>query len=292
VGLVGLTLLNWLVFDNIITDDTIILKGSKALISGNLTDIEAWFVVFGSQIATVLAAGLVVIGAPLIATMFYFKRKEYETIRQMYLDEDLVKIIQQVEYGLAYLDIIGLIAFISQKLYRDLGPSSPPDFHKLGFINFDQQISLEASRHYLLRDLIIDKVNFDVHQLLTGFLHEADNLFKVDLCSAMRVSLEGAKGGAEISSPQEIYESYKESLAKIYKESKPYYALLGNLQLIVSELSRKQYNFKSLNGFKNKPEVIATITSLKVIFKEELAKYAKSSASSEIEEELTKGAGN
>lgn len=285
VGLVALTVFTWLVFDNIGTGGIIVLKGNEALISGNLTAIEGWFVVFGSPIATVIVAVLIVIITPLIATTAYFKRKEYETVRQRYLDDGLVKIIQQAEYGLGVFEYNWAHSVHLLKTYRDLGPNCPPEFYKFGFANFDASISFEASRHYLLTDLIGDKVYFDIHQLLIGYLHEADNLFKLDLGSALRLSLEGAEGGTIISAPQEIYESYKEALEKIHKESEPYYVFLGNLQLITSELSRRRYNFKSLKKFKNEPQVIKSIASLKEIFKEDLDKYANNSASNEAEEE-------
>lgn len=225
---------------------------------------------FAQPLAIILGALLVVIGAPL----FYFKRKEYETIRHRYLDDGIAVIIRQVEYVLDVFQYNWACSIHLLKTYRDLGINTPPELYNSGFISIDKPISLEASRHYLLREIIGDKVFFDVHQLLAAFLHEADNLFTVDLCSAIRVSLEGGKGGTTIDPPEKIYEEYIKELEKKDKEGQLFYSLLGNLKILESLLSKKNYSFKSINKFRDYPEVIKSISDLKQTFKDQLTKYS------------------
>jgi hypothetical protein len=140
---------------------------------------------------------------------------------------------------------------------------------------------LEASSHYLLTDLIGDRVYWQIHQLLTAFLHEADNFFREDLRTAIRVSIEGPQNGTTIATPKEIFTMYVEELAKKRAECLPFYIFLGNLQLMATQFLRKQNHLKNLKEFRDKPEVISTIKSLKETFKEDLARYADTQTSDE-----------
>jgi hypothetical protein len=249
------------------------------LLSENLTALESWFAVYGVPVATVLATLLIVIGTPLIAAWAYFRRKEYETVRQRYLDDGLAKIIQQVEYGLSIFEYNWAHALQLLRIYRDLGPDSPVGFYESGYSSFDASLSFEASRHYLIIDLLGDKVCFNIHQLFMAFLHEADVLFRYDLSSTMRVSLEGTKDDKEIPAPRDIYDDYRKELWRIHKEGALYYAFLGHLQLIASELSKHHYTFRNLIIFRKESQVITSIISLKETFKKELTKYSEENAS-------------
>jgi len=240
----------------------------------NLTAIESWFTVYGVPIATILAALFIVIVTPLIATMAYFRRKEYETVRQRYLNGSLDKIIEQVEHGLNIFEYNWAHSINLLRTYRDVGADMSSELYTHGFTELNEQVSMEASSHYLLSELIGDKVFWDVHQLLAGFLHEADGFFKYDLCSAIKLSIEGPKDGNTIASPNHIFEVYKTELAKKRNDCQPYYILLGNLQLVSSQLIKKHYRFKNLNKFRREPTVVRAIDNLKEAFKEELAKYA------------------
>jgi hypothetical protein len=115
---------------------------------------------------------------------------------------------------------------------------------------------------------------FYVHQLFTAFLHEADNFFTVDLCTAISVRLEEAKRGTIMEPPEKIFQTYIEELKKRQKEGESYYALLGNLKILESLLSKRRYNLKSINKFRNRTEVTKAISELKLAFKDQLIKYS------------------
>jgi len=244
------------------------------MLGENLTVLESWFTVYGVPIATIIAAVLIVVGTPLIATMAYFRRKEYETVRQRYLNGSLDNIIKQVEYGLNIFEYNWANSINILRTYRDVGADMSSELYTHGFTEFNKQVSMEASSHYLLTELIGDKVFWDVHQLLAGFLVEADGFFRYDLCSAIKLSIEGPKDGSTIASSNQIFEVYKTELAKKRNDCQPYYILLGNLQLVSSQLIKKHYRFKNLNKFRREPTVVRAINALKESFKEELGKYA------------------
>ncbi len=232
------------------------------------------FSTYAQPIATVLGAVLVLVGAPLFGILVYFKQKEYETIKQRYLDDGIAVIIRQVEYSLDVFQYNWAHSIHLLRTYRDLGVNTPSELYNSGFISIDKPISLEASRHYLLLEIIGDKVFFNVHQLLTAFLHDADNLFKVDLCSAIRLSLEGGKGNISISPPEEIFNAFIQKLNEKHDEGQLYFALLGNLKTIESLFSNKQFSYKMLSKFRNKTEVLKSITDLKRIFNDQLTKFS------------------
>ena len=229
---------------------------------------------YAQPIATMLGALIVVVFAPLIGAWAYFRRKEYETVRQRYLDDGILPIIKQVEDSLNIFEYNWAHSIHLLKIYRDLSYNTPPELYKSGFVAINKPVSFEASRHYLLMDIIGDKVYFNVHQLLTAFLHDSNSLFIDDLCSAIRVSLEGGKEDTEIAAPEVIFNTYVKELEKKSEEHKPYYIFLGNLQILASLLAKEQYSFKKLGEFRNKPEVQKSISVLKEMYKEQLAKYS------------------
>lgn len=231
---------------------------------------------YAQPLATILGALLVVVVTPLIGVWAYFRRKEYETVRQRYLDDGILPIIRQVEDSLNVFEYNWAHSVHLLKTYRDLASNTPPELYRSGFVAIDKPISFEASRHYLLMDIIGDKVYFDVHQLLTAFLHDAHSFFMDDLCSAIRVSLEGGKEGTEIAPPEVIFDTYIKEIEKKSEEHHPYYVFLGNLQLLASLLAKEQYSFKKLSKFRYKSEVLKSTIDLKGIFKDQLAKYSDS----------------
>lgn len=231
---------------------------------------------FAQPLATILGALLVVIGAPLIGAWAYFRRKEYETVRQRYLDDGILPIIRQVEDSLNVFEYNWAHSVHLLKIYRDLSSNTPQELYKSGFVAIDKPISFEASRHYLLMDIIGDKVYYDVHQLLTAFLHSSNSFFIYDLCSAIRLSVEGGKENTEIATPGVLYNTYINEIKKITEERQPYYVFLGNLQILASLLSKEQYNFKKLRNIRYRPEVLKAIIDLKETFKDQLAKHSDS----------------
>ncbi len=173
-----------------------------------------WISTYAEPLATIGAAALIVVGTPLIGAWAYFKRKEHEIISKRYLENGVEQIIKQVEHGLAVFEYNWAHSIHLLRLYRDLGPNMALESYEAKFTAIDIPISFEASRHYLLFDLVGDKVFFDAHQLLTSFLHTTDTLFKDDLCSAIRVSITGGVEGTEVAPPEEIFQSYSARVGK------------------------------------------------------------------------------
>jgi hypothetical protein len=66
--------------------------------------------------------------------------------------------MRQVEYGIDVFQYNFAHSIHLLRTYRDLGVNTPPELYKYGFISIDKPISVEASRHYLLKEIIDDKV--------------------------------------------------------------------------------------------------------------------------------------
>jgi len=236
-------------------------------LSDNFTSIIS---TYAQPIATVLGALLVVIITPIVGILVYFKQKEYETIKQRYLDDGLALIIRQVESSLDIYQYNWVRSINLLKTYRDLGVNTPPDLYTTAFMSINNPISVEASRHSLLGELVGEKVYFTVHQFLVVFLHTANHLISVDLCSAIRISLGGGKG--TIASPEKIFDTFLKELQKTQDESQLYFKYLGNLKILESLFSKTRLSYKNINKIRNKQEVVKAVNDIKVIFKEQLAK--------------------
>lgn len=154
--------------------------------------IMTFFSSYGETIAQVATTLLVVVVTALLGLWAYFRQKEYELVRQRYLENGIDLIVDQVASCLHLFQQNWTRCFLILKTFRDLKDDTPEQLYSEQFQRIDPN-SFLSTKHFQLQQLIRNQVFYDACQMLMVFLHDSTNTFEHDLCAAVRIQIEGGK---------------------------------------------------------------------------------------------------
>lgn len=197
----------------------------------------------------------------------YFRQKEYELITERYLRQGLDRITDQVERSLGVFRHNWARSLTVIKMFRDCGKDMNPSLYTGGFIEPDPTL-YEVWVDYRIRDLIADDVVNLARQHLEAFIRNTYAFFSEDLCTAVRLSIEGGKELSVKSDREKIVESYFSTLDRFDEESKQFHVLLGELQHITSVLQTQRFSFKRFGAIRKNPVVVKSVETLRRTFKD------------------------
>jgi hypothetical protein len=217
------------------------------------------------QLATLASALLVVIFTTLSGLWVYFRQKEYELVRQRYLEDGLDVLIHHVETALNIFQYNFTHSLLVLKTFRDLGADMPTRLYDTGFQDLDK-VTMVPTRNYLLEQLIGDNICYKIHQLMMVFVHDANNFFMNDLCSMLRIKINGGKEIGVKATREEIVEIYMKHCVEYEKKAHRFWILLGNLQNIAFAFEKEKFTFKKIGSFRNNASVQESISVLKEQF--------------------------
>lgn len=230
--------------------------------------------------STILASIIV----PWIGLLIYFRQKEYELVRKRYLEDGIDILIQQVEAALTTFQDNYTHSMLVLKTYRELKADTPSHLYEIGFQGLDD-ITMVPTRNYLLKELIGDDVFYDAHQLMTVFVHDANNYFINGLCSTIRIKIKGGEKLKITATEEQIVETYLRKSIEYNDEAKKYWILLGNLQNIAFAFEKQRFTFKTIKGFHKNKSVKKSVATVKKAFEDEF-KNIKSNIESKEEEAI------
>ncbi|PLX49977.1 MAG: hypothetical protein C0613_05715 [Desulfobulbaceae bacterium] len=216
---------------------------------------------------TVLAA----IIAPLLGLSVFRRQREYELVRQRYLDDGLDIISGHVEYAQSVFRHNWARSLSLIKLFRDAGKDTPKELYSTGFIQLDPS-RFEISRNYILKELVGDDIFIKVQELLFAYVSEANSLFINDLCHIVKMYIEGSKELEIKANNVEISEKYLKYSIEKDEGFRKFYSLLGELRNLSEILVREKFTFPDINNFKEKQKVKESAERLKTMFEDELNK--------------------
>ena len=197
----------------------------------------------------------------------YFRQKEYELITERYLRQGLDRITDQVERSLGVFRHNWARSLTVVKMFRDCGKDMNPSLYTGGFIEPDPTL-YEVWVDYRIRDLIGDDFVNLARQHLEAFIRNTYAFFSEELCTAVRLRIEGRKELSVKSDREKIAESYFSTLDRFDKESKQFHVLLGELQHITSVLQTQRFSFKRFGAIRKRPVVVKSVETLRSTFKD------------------------
>ena len=208
----------------------------------------------------------------IVGLVIYFKQKQYELVRNRYLDNGVDVLLAHVEYALGIFRHNWARSLNVLKHFRDMGADIPPDLYKSGFLELEP-VAYKTAHTFFLKE-ITGSDNFpNVLQLLFSFVHNSNALFNYDLCSVVRISVEGSIE-TKINIPKnEIVESYFTKLEELNTECNKFYIFQSVLHDISRALSQEHFSFKTIEDFRNHEVVKKSIETLENEFGKELAEY-------------------
>ena len=236
--------------------------------------ISSWLYEYREPIATVSAAVGAAIAAPLIGLYVYFRQKQYDLVRTRYLDNGMDVIAAHVEYALGIFRHNWARSLNVLKHYRDMGPDMPRYLYSSGFLELDPA-AYKTVHGFLLRELTGEDIFPNVLQILFSFVHNSNALFIYDLCSTVRVSIEGGEGHQIKSSRDEIVESYFKEMDELNEKCEKFYVFQGALHNISGALARQRFQFRTISRLHKHSVVAQTVEMLKKHFDEDLQKYTE-----------------
>ena len=222
---------------------------------------------YGAVIESLATAILVALIAVLFGLWAYFRQKEYELVRERYLEKGVDVLIHQVETALTAFQFNFTHSLLVLKTFRDLGSDMPLRLLEAGFQEIDA-ISMVPTRNYLLQELIGTDLCYKIHQLMVVFIHDATNFFLNDLCSILRVKLQGSKEIGIKATRQEIVDVYEAQCMGYEEQAHKYWIFLGNLQNIAFAFEKQRFTFAGLEKFRDNRRVMKSLEVLDGVFKE------------------------
>jgi hypothetical protein len=202
-----------------------------------------------------------------LAKSAYFRQKEYELITERYLRDGLDRVSSQIEKSLGIFRHNWAHSLTILKLFRDTGEDMNQDLYKTGFIDPKTEM-FEYWADYRVRDLIGDDVVNNARQSLDAFVRTSHTFIKEDLCTAVRLSVEGGKKLEVTASRDVIVKDYMAELDRLNTESNRYYILLGELHKLASILQTERFSFKKIIKFRESKVALNSIKTLKAAFAE------------------------
>jgi len=212
--------------------------------------------------ALTLSAGLLVAR---VGLSYFFRQKEYETVKQRYLEQSVDVIAAEIESVSRIFGHNWARALEVLRLYREL----PDEFDlaelKSGFLDL-RATNFQRIAHHRLGNLIRSNVVWDVFQLALSSHNSMNSKATTELTQGIRLH----KAGKLNATHQEFIERSTELLRPLSDESDSFASLVLTLQVIATELEQSQLRFKDVASFHEREAVVNAIEQLKKKFADDL----------------------
>lgn len=192
----------------------------------------------------------------------YFRQKEYETVKQRYLEQSVDLIAAEFENMARIFSHNWARSLDIVKLYREL-PGDDFDAAELksGFLELGTP-NFQRVAHHRLSNLIRSNLLWDVYQLaLAG--HKSLNARVV---TEVPLGIRMHREGRLTSSREEFLHETSDILKPLSDESDRFAHLLAALQVIAAELERSPLRFKDISEFHSRKAILDALGKLRSEF--------------------------
>ena len=197
----------------------------------------------------------------------YFRQKEYELVRQRYLDEGLDVLVSAAQSSLDNVAHNWSRALLALKLFRDLNEPELDDID-VDYIPLPQhRFSLIAN--YRADNLLEDPIVWDTFQLVIAFCDNANGMIVNDFAVALKKYVR-TPSDPRLAPKEELVEQSFEELKKLNEESHSHQAFVSCITRIANEFEKQRFSFKSLQKFKHNDKVRAALKDLRDVYADKL----------------------
>lgn len=209
---------------------------------------------------------IVVFLASYIGLKVYYKQKEYELVRQRYLNQCLDLLCQNVDDILSVFRSNWAQSLWILQLFRDAGKNLGSEYYEKKFIKLDYKL-FTLTPFFRLKYLINDQIFWNATQDLIAFIETTNSFFENDLLTMIKLFIE--KDSINLDS-KILFEEYVKKIDEFEKQSHKYYDIIYGLLTLSSLLEKENFSFKKIQDFKNKKEVLKLVENLKTTFSDSL----------------------
>ena len=226
----------------------------------------------------VLLEGLFTLVAALIAAWFaltfYYKQKEYELVKQRYLDGSIDVLASEIESALGIFNHNWARCLNILKAYRDQKDSFDIKDLSEGFIEYESTNFHEIA-HHRLQTLTGSQVYWQIYQLLMAFVTNSVSKIQHEIPDTIKAKLTTNLIEKDHSV---VVEHAFSVLKELQEESHKYAPYSRDLQVLSTLLEQEKLSVKKVISFRNKTEVINSVASINAAYETELEPYRENDA--------------
>jgi hypothetical protein len=195
----------------------------------------------------------------------YFKQKEFELVRNRYLEGGLDRVSTQAEEALSVLTHNFQHAIKILRVFRDIGPAPAAQMCG-GFKGLETGV-LELVAVHRLQELVQDGIFWDVRQLLYSAGQEYHTLLADDMGGAIKAIAEGAEFKV---TKDELLKTYEERVIRGYIDATKFSMLVSCLHEVASALQAQRLTLKSVREFHKEAVVTEATKKLREKFRTQI----------------------
>jgi hypothetical protein len=222
-----------------------------------------------SQVCIELMKGLFTLSAvglgSLIGLRVYFRQKEYELVKQRYLEGAVDVVAAQLE---ASLGVVSHNWARSQQLcksFRDTGASFDLSELKRGFLELDAS-KFQQVAHHRIGSLLNSQVVWEIFQAAMAYASSANAVISQEIPEAIRLRCVTDKIAQDHKT---MASTMADDLRELHGESFKYDVLLNELNSLGRMLEAEKLNLKAVGEFHKRSEVKLLIDRLSTAFPRE-----------------------
>jgi hypothetical protein len=200
-----------------------------------------------------------------IALRLYFRQKEYELIKQRYLEGAIDIVAAEVEQALGVVQHNWTRCLNIVKTYRDENINFDVKELEKGFVDLDSK--LHRVPHHRIGNLIGSQLIWEVYQLAMAFAANANTKITKEIPETIRLKV---TTGLIAKGPKQLADELFQELWEIDNQSHKFASLTRVLHDLGHMLETKRLNFKSIVKLHGQPEVKQLINRLQTEFASEL----------------------
>lgn len=205
---------------------------------------------------------IIVLFASYVGLIVYYKQKEYELVRQRYLNQCLDLLCLNVDNMLSVFRSNWAQSLWIIQLFRDAGKNLNSEYYERKFKKLDHTL-FTLSPFYRLNYLIDDQIFWHATQDLVAFIETTTSFFENDLLTMIKHYI---KTDSIKENSKTLFEEYLKRIDEFEKNSHKYYGIISGLLTLSSILEKENFSFKNIQEFKNKKEVLEVVEKLKTNF--------------------------
>jgi hypothetical protein len=223
-------------------------------------------VLFVEIIKGIFTLATVALGA-WIGLRLYFRQKEYELIKQRYLEGAVDIVTAEIEQALGTVSHNWARCLNIVKAFRDAQNDFDAKELEKGFLELDSS-RFHRVPHHRIRMLTKSEMIWQLYQLAMAFAADANSKITKEIPEAIRIKLTTARIQMD---PKSMAEAMAAELKQLHDDSHKFAVLTRELQVLGQMFERERLNFKSVLKFSERPQVEELLTRLRSAFAEALS---------------------
>lgn len=216
-----------------------------------------------SSASTVIAACIVVWGG----IWAYFRQKEYELVKQRYLDEGIDLLVGAAEASLNTFHSNWARCFQLVEQYKD-NPNFDTKELTRGFLKLSPD-RWALTANYRVNKLVGEIDVWRAFQVVMAFSDYGCGITSSEIPEAIKDNM-----GLDDKRRQKIAEKMTEQLSSLDEKANKHHLYIEMMQQIAAALEVRRFSFKKLESFRKSGDVVQALSTIKDEYKDEIMQKA------------------